>query len=176
MRKEIGIRTVFNLLGPLTNPARVEHLVLGVPTEELGNKIAAVLHRLGTKRSLVVHGLDGLDEISISGKSLVWDVSEGILSPPYEVSPETFGFKEADRSEIAGGSALENAALLLHILGGEKGAPRDIVIINTAAALIAGNITTDPKEAAKLAAAAIDSGRAREKLDRLGALRPRLGG
>ena len=98
VRREIGIRTVFNILGPLTNPARVEHMLLGVPSEELGNKIAAVLYRLGTKHALVVHGQDGLDEISISGKSLVWDVTEDKLSPPYEVSPESFGFKKASNA------------------------------------------------------------------------------
>jgi len=151
VRREIGIRTVFNILGPLTNPARVEHIVLGVPGEELGNKIAAVLYRLGTRHSLVVHGRDGLDEITISGRSLVWDVSEELLSPPYEVTPESFGFKEADRSDIMGGAPAENAAALRRILDGEKGPLRNIVVINAAAALVAGNVTADLKEAVRLA-------------------------
>ena len=120
-RREIGIRTVFNILGPLTNPARAESQVIGVPSVEIGNKIALVLHRLGTKHSLVVHGIDGMDEISICGKSLVWEVNEHEVSPPYEVSPLDFGFKEATRAEIRGGKPEENAKMLRRILGGEKG-------------------------------------------------------
>jgi anthranilate phosphoribosyltransferase len=164
VRKEIGIRTVFNILGPLTNPAHVEHLLLGVPIEELGNRIAAVLYRLGTKHSLVVHGRDGLDEISISDKSLVWDISEDKLSPSYEVSPKSFGFDKADSAEIKGGTPRENAEALLNILDGKRSALRNIVVINAAAALIAGNVTSDMKKAAQLAGEAIDSGRAKEKL------------
>ncbi|GAG09019.1 unnamed protein product, partial [marine sediment metagenome] len=102
-RREIGIRTVFNILGPLTNPARAESQVIGVPNQEIGNKIASVLHRLGTKHSLVVHGIDGVDEISISGRSLVWEADKEGVSPPYEISPLDFGFKEASRAEISGG-------------------------------------------------------------------------
>jgi anthranilate phosphoribosyltransferase len=167
VRREIGIRTVFNILGPLTNPARVEHMLLGVPSEELGNKIAAVLYRLGTKHSLVVHGKDGLDEISISDKSQVWDITEDRLSPPYEVSAESFGFKEADAIEIKGGKPQENAAALRHILEGKKNVLRNAVVINAAAALIAGNATADMKKAVHLAEEAIDSGKAKEKLGRL---------
>ena len=167
VRREIGIRTVFNILGPLTNPARVEHLLLGVPSEELGQKIAAVLHRLGTKHSLVVHGRDGLDEISISGASLVWDVTENNLSAPYEVSPETFGFRVEDKSVIKGGTPRENAAALRLILDGQKSALRNAVVVNAAAALVAGDVTGDLKKAAGLAERAIDSGRARDRLNRL---------
>jgi anthranilate phosphoribosyltransferase len=164
VRKEIGIRTVFNILGPLTNPAGVEHMLLGVASEELGYKIAAVLYRLGTKHALVVHGLDGLDEISIGGKSLVWDVTADKLSTPYEISPESFGFRKAKKSEIHGGSPAENAAALRRILDGAKSALRNIVVINAAAALVAGDVTTHLKEAARLAEESIDSGRAKEKL------------
>jgi anthranilate phosphoribosyltransferase len=160
VRKEIGIRTVFNILGPLTNPARVEHMLLGVASEELGEIIAAVLYRLGVKHALVVHGLDGLDEISISGKSLVWDVTDKKLSPPYEISPESFGFKKANIADIKGGTPAENAAALRRILDGAKSALRDAVVINAAAALVAGDVTTDFKEAARLAGESIDSGRA----------------
>jgi anthranilate phosphoribosyltransferase len=173
-RREIGIRTVFNILGPLTNPARVEHMVLGVPGRELGDKIAAVLYRLGTKHSLVVHGADGLDEISISGKSLVWDVSEDALSEPYEISPETFGFEAAERSEILGGTPEENAASLRRILDGEHSALRNTVVMNAAAGLVAGNITADLKQAAQLAEVAIDNGRAKGKLEQLAELSRRL--
>jgi len=164
VRREIGIRTVFNILGPLTNPAQVEHMLLGVPSEELGNKIAAVLHRLGTKHALVVHGKDGLDEISISGKSLIWDVTKEKLSPSYEVSPKSFGFDKADGGKIKGGTPKENAEALLNILDRKKSVLRNIVVMNAAAALIAGNVTADMKKAARLAEEAIDSGKAKEKL------------
>jgi anthranilate phosphoribosyltransferase len=166
-RREMGIRTIFNILGPLTNPARTEHMLLGVPSEELGRKIAAVLQRLGTKHSLVVYSRDGMDEISINGASLVWDVTEDKLSPPYEVSPDSFGLEEASRSEIKGGTPEENAKALRRILNGEKGTLRNVVVMNTAAALIAGNMTPELKTATHLAEEAIDSGRAREKLDKL---------
>ena len=167
VRREIGIRTVFNVLGPLTNPAHVEHMLLGVPSEELGKKIAAVLYRLGTKHSLVVCGRDGLDEISISGKSLIWDITEDKLSPPYEVSPERFGFKKASNEEIKGGTPQENAEALWGLLEGKKSALRNAVVINAAAALIAGNVTSDRKEAARRAEEAIDSGQAGAKLNKL---------
>jgi anthranilate phosphoribosyltransferase len=160
VRKEIGIRTVFNILGPLTNPAGVEHMLLGVASEDLGEIVAAVLYRLGVKHALVVHGLDGLDEISISGKSLVWDVTNKKLSPSYEISPESFGIKRANIAEIKGGTPAENAAALRRILDGAKNPLRDAVVINAAAALTAGDVTGDLKEATRLAEEAIDSGRA----------------
>jgi anthranilate phosphoribosyltransferase len=160
VRKEIGIRTAFNILGPLTNPARVEHILLGVASEELGDTIAAVLYRLGVKHALVVHGMDGLDEISISGKSLVWDVTSNKLSTSYEISPENFGIKRANIAEIKGGTPAENAAAMRRILDGAKNPLRDAVVMNAAAALAAGDITADFKEAARLAEEAIDSGRA----------------
>ena len=166
-RREIGIRTVFNILGPLTNPARAEYQVIGVPTKELGGKIASVLHRLGTKHALVVHGTDGVDEISISGKSLVWEVNENEVLPPYEVSPEDFGFKKASLAEIKGGTREENAEMLRRILGGEKGPRRDVTVMNTAAALVAANRAANLKEGAAIAQEAIDSGQALQKLDGL---------
>ncbi len=174
-RREIGIRTVFNILGPLTNPARAKYMVLGVPDEELGNKIAAVLYRLGTKRSLVIHGLNGMDEISTSGSSLVWEVNERGVSPLLEVSPQHFGFKEASMDEIKGGTPEENAGALRRILDGEKGALRNVVVMNAAAAMVAGNLTSDLESGARLAEEVIDSGRAREKLDKLAALSQSLG-
>jgi len=166
-RREIGIRTVFNILGPLTNPARAESQVIGVPSQELGSKIASVLYRLGTKHSLVVHGLDGMDEISISGKSLVWEVNEHKVSPPYQVSPRHFGFKSASLAEIKGGTPEENANILCRILNGERGPLRDVVVMNAAAALVAGNKASDLKKGAHLAEEAIDSGQAQEKLEAL---------
>jgi anthranilate phosphoribosyltransferase len=174
-RREIGIRTVFNILGPLTNPARAEYMMLGVPSEELGNKIAAVLYRLGTKHSLVVHGLNGMDEISISDSSLIWEVSKDMLSPPYEISPDSFGFRESSLTEIKGGTPEENAGVLRRVLDGEKDALRNVVVMNAAAALVAGNLTSDLKTGARMAEETIDSGRAREKLDKLVELSQRLG-
>jgi anthranilate phosphoribosyltransferase len=166
-RREIGIRTVFNILGPLTNPARAKFQVIGVPSKELGEKIASVLHRLGTEHSLVVHGADGMDEISISGKSLVWDVNHDRVSPPYEVFPEDLGFMKASVTQIKGGTARQNARILRGILGGEVGVRRNIVIMNAAAALVAGNQASDLKEGACIAEKTIDSGKALAKLDEL---------
>jgi len=166
-RREIGIRTVFNILGPLVNPARVQLQVMGVATTELGEKIASVLQRLGTKHALVVHGMDGMDEISTSGKSLVWDITQKGVSPPYEVSPQYFGFKEAKLREIKGGTPEDNARILRSILEGEQGPRRDIAIMNAAAAIVAANGAPDLKEGARIAEESIDSGRALEKLDAL---------
>lgn len=175
-RREIGIRTVFNILGPLTNPARAEFQVIGAPSPELGNKIALVLHRLGTKHSLVVHGTDGMDEITITGKSLVWEVDKNGVLPTYEVSPQYFGFKEASPTEIQGGTPENNARMLHQVLAGEdRGPKRAVSIMNAAAALVAGNRAADLKEGARLAAEAIDSGRALAKLDELVKLSQSLG-
>jgi anthranilate phosphoribosyltransferase len=166
-RREIGIRTVFNILGPLTNPARAKFQVIGVPSKELGDKIASVLHRLGTEHSLVVHGADGMDEISISGKSLVWDVNQHTISPPYEVSPEDLGFMKASGTQIRGGTARQNARILRGILNGEVGVRRNVVIMNAAAALVAGNQASDLKEGVCIAEKTIDTGRPLDKLDEL---------
>jgi len=174
-RREIGIRTVFNILGPLTNPARVGHLVLGVASEELGDKIARVLARLGIEHALVIHGRDGLDELSISDKSLVWDITKDSVSPPREVTPASFGLKQGNRAEILGGTPEANAAALRKVFGGERGALRDMIVMNAAAALVAADMTPDFREAARRAAEAIDSGRAGEKLEGLVATSQRLG-
>jgi anthranilate phosphoribosyltransferase len=174
-RREIGIRTVFNLLGPLTNPARAESQVIGVASEELGNKIASVLHLLDTKHSLVVHSLDGMDEISISGRSLVWEVNETGVLPVSEVSPRHFGLEEANLAEIKGGTPGENADMVRCILNGEKGPRRHVVVMNAAAALVAGNQASDLKEGIRIAGETIDDGRALEKLDGLVRLSQSLG-
>ncbi len=166
-RREIGIRTVFNILGPLTNPAGAKFQVIGVPARELGEKIASVLHRLGTEHSLVVHGTDGMDEISISGKSLVWDINQHRVSPPFEVSPEDLGFMKASVTQIRGGTARQNARILRNILSGEVGVRRNIVIMNAGAALVAGNKASDLKEGICIAEKTIDSGKALGKLDEL---------
>ena len=166
-RHEIGIRTVFNILGPLTNPARARFQVIGVPSRELGEKVASVLYRLGTEHSLVVHGTDGMDEISISGKSLVWDINRQRVSPPYEIFPEDLGFMKASVTQIRGGTARQNARILRGVLSGEVGVRRNIVIMNAAAALVAGNQASDLKEGACIAEKTIESGKALDKLDRL---------
>jgi anthranilate phosphoribosyltransferase len=166
-RREIGIRTVFNILGPLTNPAGAKFQVIGVPSRELGERIASVLHRVGTEHSLVVHGTDGMDEISISGKSLIWDVNQYRVSPPYEISPEDLGFMKASVTQIRGGTARQNARILRGILSGEVGVRRNIVIMNAGAALVAGNKASDLKEGICIAEKTIDSGKALSKLDEL---------
>lgn len=173
-RREIGIRTVFNILGPLTNPARAKFQVIGVPSRQLGEKIAAVLHHLGTEHSLVVHGIDGTDEISIGGKSLVWDINQHGVSPPYEVVPEDLGFMKGSVAQIRGGTARQNARILRGILSGEVGVRRNVVIMNAAAALVAGNQASDLKEGVCIAESTIDSGKALDKLDELIELSQRL--
>jgi anthranilate phosphoribosyltransferase len=175
VRKELGIRTVFNILGPLTNPAGAQHILLGVPDEKLLDKIASVLCRLGTKHGFVVHGKEGLDEISISGKTLVKEIVDNKITGSYDLTPENFGLKRTEVEAIKGGSPSENAATIMCILDGEKGAPRDITVLNAAAALIAGDITKDRKEAVKLAEKAIDSRYAKDVLERLVVISQRLG-
>jgi anthranilate phosphoribosyltransferase len=174
-RREIGIRTVFNILGPLTNPARAEFQVIGVATAEIGEKIARVLHRLGAKHALVVHGKDGMDEITGTDNSLVWEVNEHGVLPAYEISPQHFGFKEARPAEIKGGTAEDNAGMLRRVLDGERGPRRYVVVMNAAAALVAGNRASDLKQGARIAEEAIDSGRALEKLDGLARISQSLG-
>lgn len=173
-RREIGIRTVFNILGPLTNPAKARFQVIGVPSRGLGDKIASVLHRLGTEHSLVVHGTDGMDEISVSGKSLVWDINPDRVSPPYEIFPEDLGVMRTSAIQVRGGTARQNARIVRGILNREVGARRNIVILNAAAALVAGNQASSLKEGVRTAEEAIDSGQALDKLDRLINLSQRL--
>jgi anthranilate phosphoribosyltransferase len=166
-RREIGIRTVFNILGPLTNPAQAEFQVIGVPSLELGEKMARVLYRLGTRHALVVHGAGGLDEISITGKSVIWEVREGGVLPSYQVSPQEFGFQEASLAEIQGGTPQDNARILNRILNGERGPKRDVVVMNAAAALVVGGKAEELDKAARLAEEIIDGGKASEKLSEL---------
>ncbi len=166
-RQEIGIRTVFNLLGPLTNPAKPDGQVLGVYDEKLTETIAEVLKNLGIKRAMVVHGLEGMDEISILGKTKVSEVRDGQVTS-YFLDPESFGFRRAEPGEIKGGDPKANAATLLAILEGrEKGAKRDIVLLNSAAALVVGGLCDTLQQGIEKAAAAIDNGKALEKLEQL---------
>jgi anthranilate phosphoribosyltransferase len=165
-RREIRIRTVFNILGPLTNPAGASAQVVGVYQERLTEILAKVLNELGSKRAFVVHGLDGLDELSPAGESRVSEVRAGKVHT-YMVSPEDFGLNRAHLSDLQGGNAAENAHIIKRILGGEEGPRRDVVLMNASLAIIAGGKANDFLGGAKLAANSIDSGAATEKLHRL---------
>jgi anthranilate phosphoribosyltransferase len=165
-RKEIGIRTIFNLLGPLSNPANATSQVLGVYDAKLTKVIAAVMKNLGCRRAFVVSGMDTLDEITITGKTKITELNKGRLKT-YFVSPEKFGMKRSGLMNIKGGDAKENADILLSILEGERGARRDVVLLNAAAALVAGFKARNFKTGIGLAEDSIDSGRALEKLSRL---------
>jgi anthranilate phosphoribosyltransferase len=166
VRRELRLRTVFNLLGPLTNPAQASAQVVGVYSAELVEKLAAALNELGLQRALVVHGHDGLDEITITGPSKVAEVREGQVHA-YEVAPEDFGLKRASLDELAGGDSQENAAIILAILKGERSCRRDVVLLNAAAALVAAGLADQIGEAVPLAAYAIDSGHALQRLQLL---------
>jgi anthranilate phosphoribosyltransferase len=172
-RREMGIRTVFNMLGPLTNPAAANAQIIGVYAASLTEPLARVLAELGTVRAFVVHGADGLDEISNTGESRVSEVREGMVRS-YTVRPEDFGLGRATIGELMGGDREENARIIRAILDGETGPRRDIVLMNAAAALLAGGKARDFKDGVGLAAQAIDSGAARRTLEALIALSRRL--
>jgi anthranilate phosphoribosyltransferase len=163
VRRELRMRTMFNLLGPLTNPARASGQVVGVYSLDLVEKLAEALSMLGLHRALVVHGLDGLDEITIAGTTRVAEAREGSVRS-YEVEPEEFGMARATLQEIAGGDATENAAIIRAVLAGEKSPRRDVVLLNAAAALVAAGRADRIADAIVLAAQSIDSGAAAGKL------------
>jgi anthranilate phosphoribosyltransferase len=165
-RKEIGIRSIFNILGPLTNPAGANVQVLGVYDRQLTQVLAEVLNRLGSRSAFVVHGEDSLDEISITGSTLVSQLKDGEVTT-YTIEPEDFGLERGSLSEIKGGDAQENAEIVLKILQGEPGARRNIVVINAAAALVAAGRASGFSEGISQAAEAIDSGQAMSKLEGL---------
>jgi anthranilate phosphoribosyltransferase len=165
-RRELRLRTVFNLLGPLTNPARATCQVVGVYSADLVEKLAEALSMLGLHRALVVHGSDGLDEITITGSTRVGEVREGQVHT-YEVTPEEFGLQRATLEEIAGGDAALNATLISEVLAGKKSARRDVVLLNAAAALVAAGSADHLRDAIPLAARAIDSSAALGKLEAL---------
>lgn len=165
-RRELRLRTVFNLLGPLTNPAQASAQVVGVYSLDLVEKLAEALSMLGLHRALVVHGLDGLDEITITGPTRVAEVREGAVRT-YEVTPEEFGIKHSGLEAISGGDAAENAAIIRRVLEGDKSARRDVVLLNAAAALIAAGKADHFRDAIPLAAKSIDSGAAANKLEML---------
>ena len=165
-RKAMGIRTVFNALGPLTNPAKAPAQIIGVYNEELTDVFAEVLGNLGTKHALVVHGADGLDELSTTGLSKISELKDGKVKS-YRVGPEEFGLKKAAPSDILGGDRDENVCITKAILNGEKGAKRDIVVLNAAGAILVGGKASNLKDAVILAEKSIDSGAALEKLNKL---------
>ena len=165
-RREIGTKTIFNILGPLTNPAFVRGQLLGIFSKDLTNTAAQVLGNLGLERALVVHGEDGLDEITTTGFTYVSELKDGIVTD-YKIYPEDFGIKRATLETISGGTSKENANIILNILNGEKGPQRDIVVLNTAAALYVGKKCATIKDGVVLAVELIDSGKALRKLDEL---------
>jgi len=166
VRREMGVRTVFNMLGPLTNPAGANAQVIGVYAPALTEPLARVLAELGTFRAFVVHGADGLDEISNTGESRVSEVREGVVRT-FTVRPEDFGLPRVSMRDLLGGDREQNAAIIHAILRGEPGPKRDIVVMNAAAALVVGVKARDLKEGVELAARSIDTGAARDKLEEL---------
>lgn len=162
-RRELGIRTIFNILGPLTNPAEVRGQVMGVYDRGLVRSLAQVLGNLGVQRAMVVHGLDGLDEITTTTRTIVSEVRDGRIID-YEIDPAEYGIPYAKLRDISGFDAAYNAKLIMRILKGEKGPARDIVLLNAAAALYVGNATESIREGLEKAAYTIDSGAAYEKL------------
>jgi anthranilate phosphoribosyltransferase len=165
-RHDMGIRTMLNLLGPLTNPAGATIQVLGVYESRLAALLGNVLMHLGSQHCFVVHGMDGLDEITLTGKTQISEAKGGILSN-YLLDPEEFGLTRVSAKQLAGGTPQENAAITRDLLQGRKGPKRDIVCLNAAPALVAGRKASNLQEGFILAGQAIDSGAAAEKLDRL---------
>ncbi|MCR4430355.1 MAG: anthranilate phosphoribosyltransferase [Tepidanaerobacteraceae bacterium] len=162
-RKELGTRTFFNVLGPLTNPAFVQGQVLGVYDGMLTRTLAQVMLKLGAKRAMVVHGRDGLDEITTTRETIVSEVKDGVIRN-YILNPRDFGIPPSKPEEIAGGDSSYNARIILDVLQGKKGPQRDVVVLNSAAALYVGEVAEDMREGVHMAQNLIDSGAAYEKL------------
>ena len=165
-RKEVGIRSVFNMLGPLTNPAGANCQLLGVYAPELTEMFARALQSMGSRRAFVVHGHDGLDEMSVCAPTRISELNDGRIKT-YDVSPERFFDRAVSKKELAGGTPGENARISLGILRGDKGPRRDIVLLNAAAALVVADKAGSLQEGIGTAAEAVDSGAARHKLDQL---------
>ena len=174
VRREIGIRTVFNVLGPLANPAGVRRILLGVPSPALGEKIARVLAELGTDHALVVHGEDGLDEVSPSGPTRTWEVRDGAVREG-RLEPKDVGIAPASRAEITGGDAAKNAAMARRVLDGAKDGTRAAILMNAGAACYVAGVARDVREGVKLSAEAIDKGRAGDVLARFITTSQRIG-
>jgi anthranilate phosphoribosyltransferase len=166
VRRELGIRTAFNLLGPLTNPAGATRQIVGVPRSELTELLARALLLLGSKRAWVVHGADGIDEISTTGYTKVSEVRDGAVHTFY-IHPSDFGMTKAAPAELKGGDAQRNAAIIRGILAGEHGAPRRVVVLNAAAGLFVAGRVDSIREGIQAAVEAIDSGAAQATLERM---------
>jgi anthranilate phosphoribosyltransferase len=169
-RKEMGVRTVFNLLGPLTNPAGASRQLLGVYSDHYVMILAEVLRQLGSERAMVVHGADGMDELSVFSVNHVAELRDGAIHE-YTLDPATLGLAHTDRAAVAGGSAQENAARIRSVLKGESGPARDIVLLNAAAALVVAGVAGDMAAGVARARQAIDQGDAARKLDELAGFR-----
>lgn len=169
-RREIGIRTVFNVLGPLSNPAGATRQLLGVYSDTLVRPVADVLNQLGSDRAWVVHGRDGLDELTVFEVNHVAELEAGKVRE-FELDPKRYGLGNSDRADIAGGDAAANAAKIKQVLSGAPGAARDIVILNSAAALVVAGVAESVEAGVKQASQALDSGAASKKLDELAAFR-----
>lgn len=165
-RREIGIRTIFNILGPLTNPAGAKSQVLGVYDVGLTEPLAHVLKNLGSRHVFVVHGADGLDEITTTDKTFVTELKDGEVRS-FVINPEDFDVTRANKADLIGGTVEENAKIALDILQGEKGAKRDVVLLNASAAIVTGGLASDFAEGIRLASESIDSGKAMKKLETL---------
>ena len=165
-RRDIGIRTIFNLLGPLTNPAMARYQLIGLYSGELVPMIAHVLNNLGSERAMVVHGVEGLDEISLCGPTKVAELRDGQVSE-YAIEPEQFGLAPCRLEDLHGGSAEQSAAVVRSVLEGKKGPARDVVLLNSGAALYVGRAAPSIQDGIRLAADSIDSGKARQKLEQL---------
>jgi anthranilate phosphoribosyltransferase len=166
VRRELRLRTMFNLLGPLTNPAHASGQVVGVYALDMVEKLAEALSMLGLHRALVVHGLDGLDEITITGPTRIAETRDGSVRA-YEVDPQEFGMTRSTLADIAGGDAADNAAIVRQVLSGEKSPRRDVVLLNSAAALVAAGRADHLADGIPLAMRSIDSGAASAKLAEL---------
>jgi len=166
IRKAIGVPTIFNLLGPLVNPANPEHQIIGVYDNDKCEIVAKALLILGTKEAMVVYGTDGLDEFSTTGANIYYHIKDGKITKKC-LSPEEIGIKKAQINDLAGGDAEQNAQIILEILSGAKGSKRDIVLLNSAAALIVSGIACDFEDGIIKAAASIDSGVALRVLEKL---------
>ncbi len=175
VRKELGIPTVFNFLGPLSNPAGVRKYALGVADGRMAERMVRVLSLRGSERALVFHGSDGMDELTLSGPSVVWRLDGGQVSST-EVSPREVGLRPAPVSDLLGGTAEVNAGITRRVLEGEAGPPRDVSLLNAAAAIAASGLTDDLAEAVAVAAESIDRGAAGEVLDRVVARSRELAG
>ncbi|NWF91655.1 MAG: anthranilate phosphoribosyltransferase [Syntrophaceae bacterium] len=165
-RREIGIRTIFNLLGPLTNPAGATIHLTGLYREDLLQPVAEVLRNLGSRAAFIVHSEDHCDEISISGKTTICQLKDGAMAT-YQIEPEMVGLKRAGLEEIQGGTPEKNAAILLQVLRGESGPPRDVVLLNAAAVFVASEKVSNLRDGVEMARESIDSGRAMKKLEEM---------